>query len=62
MSAAHADYNPDIQNVTKDEHMLMMRGLEHRWLARTATKSCIHAIEVWEHNLILATIKATWVK
>ena len=46
MRAACAYYNPSIQNLTKDNRMLMMRGLEHSWAAGMANQSRIRAIEL----------------
>ena len=62
MHSARADYEPAIQNLTKDDHALMMHSQEHSWAAGTANQSLIHAIEVGERNLILANVEPTWVK
>ena len=62
MRATRAYYDPEIQNLMKDDRTSMMRGLENSWAAGTANQSCIRAIEVGARNLILANAEPTWVK
>ena len=56
MRAARADCDPAIQNLTKDDRVSMMRGLEHSWAAGMVNQSRIRAIEVGARNLILANV------
>ena len=56
MRAACADCNSAKQNLSKDDCMLMMCGLEHSWAAGMANQICIRAIEVGARNLILANV------
>ena len=62
MRAVRADYDPVIQNLMKDDHTSMMRGLEHSWAAGTANQSRICAIEVGARNLVRYNVEMTWVK
>ena len=39
MHNVRADYDPAIKNLSKDDHVLMMRGLEHSWTAGTDNQS-----------------------
>ena len=62
MRDAHADYDPNIKNLSNDDHVSMMRGLEHSWAAWTANQIRIRAIEVESCNLILVNVELMWVK
>ena len=62
MLKPHADYDPAIKKLSKDDRMLMMRGLENIWVAGTANQSHIRAIEVGARNIIPANFKLTWFK
>ena len=44
MCNAHADYDPAIKLLSKDDCVSMMRGLNHNWAAGTANQSRIRAI------------------
>ena len=57
MRDAHADYDPNIKNLSNDDHVSMMRGLEHSWAAWTANQIRIRAIEVESCNLILVNVE-----
>ena len=57
MHSARADYEPAIQNLTKDDRTSMMRGLEQIWAAGTANQSRICAIKVGARNLIVPNFK-----
>ena len=57
MHSARADYEPAIQNLTKNDRASMMRGLEQIWAAGTTNQSRICAINVGACNLILPNFK-----
>ena len=46
MRDACPDYDPDIKQLSKDNRLSKMQGMEHNWAAGTANQSLICAVEV----------------
>ena len=59
MRTVHADYDPAIAVLSKDDRVAKLRGMEHSWTAGTANQSRIRAVEVGARNLILANVEST---
>ena len=56
------DYNPNIERISKNNHLSKLQGMEHSWAAGTSNQSRIRAVEVGAQNLILANVELTWVQ
>ena len=62
MRAARADYDPAIENLSKEDRVSKLRGMEQTWKAGTANQSRIRAVEVGARNLIIANVESTWLQ
>ena len=62
MRAAHADYDPSIKTLSKEDRLAKLQGMKHSWAAGTANQSRIRSVEVGARNLILTNVELTWIQ